>query len=87
MTAPRPRIGFASIALGLTRERLAFWLAAGSGLVLSEGVWRLDRPAGVAGNRGPAPAPVPEPLARAAIAGGARVERDADLFSTSARAA
>ena len=71
------KIGFASIKLGMTRERVAFWLAAGCGLVLSDGVWLLEGPASVAGP-GPAPAPVPEKLAREAIAKGARVSLPAD---------
>ncbi|MGV7034875.1 hypothetical protein [Methylobacterium symbioticum] len=77
-------IGFASSKLGMTKERVAFWLAAGCGLVLSEGVWRLEGPTRLAGP-GPAPAPVPEKVAREAIAGGARVVLPADdLFGRAA---
>ncbi|WP_375453743.1 hypothetical protein [uncultured Methylobacterium sp.] len=77
-------IGFASIRMGVTRERVAFWLAAGSGLVLADGTYRLDKPSGFGSRPGPAPAPVPEKLAREAIAAGAPLRVVGDLFGRSA---
>lgn len=74
---------FASVRLGLCGDRLAFWLAAGSALVMTDSVWRLEAPPEWPSNRGPSPAPIPDRLAREAIARGARVVLpDGDLFAS-----
>ncbi|MDV2986170.1 UNVERIFIED_CONTAM: hypothetical protein Q9R58_17785 [Methylobacteriaceae bacterium AG10] len=71
---------FACKMMGADRDRLAFWLAAGCSLVLSEGVYRLEADASSPDPRRPSPAPVPEALALAAIQAGAPMRRDGDLF-------
>lgn len=71
---------FACKLMGADRDRLAFWLAAGCSLVLSEGVYRLEADPSSRDPRRPSPAPVPEALALAAIQSGAPMRRDGDLF-------
>lgn len=77
------KIGFASARLGMTEARVAFWLTAGCEFVLTDGVWRLEGPHRLTGP-GPCPAPVPEKLAREAIARGARYRMPDDLFARAA---
>lgn len=77
------KIGFASARLGMTEARVAFWLAVGCELVLADGVWRLEGPHRLSGP-GPCPAPVPEKVAHAAIARGARHRMPDDLFARAA---
>lgn len=64
-------------------DRLAFWLSVGGELVLSDGIYRLERDAPPGDLRRPSPAPVPDALALDAIRDGARVRRDRDLFGAS----
>lgn len=61
-------------------DRLAFWLSVGGELVLSDGIYRLERDAPDGDRRRPSPAPVPETMAIAAIEAGAPMRRDGDLF-------
>lgn len=77
------KVGYVSAWPGMAEARVAFWLAAGCGLVLADGVWRLEGPHRLPGP-GPSPAPVPEKLAREAIARGARHRMPDDLFGRAA---
>ncbi|MEN3208619.1 hypothetical protein PUR23_01055 [Methylorubrum populi] len=71
---------FVCKALRCDPDRLAFWLSVGGELVLSDGIYRLERDAPAGDRRRPSPAPVPEDLALDAIRAGAPVWRDGDLF-------
>lgn len=73
---------FACKVMRCDPDRLAFWLSVGGELVLSDGIYRLERdaPAGDLRRPSPAPVPVPDTLALDAIRDGARVRRDGDLF-------
>lgn len=78
------RIGFASKALRACAERVPFWLAMGAEFVHADGTYRLEREPRPGDRRQPSPAPVPAEVARAAIAAGAPVRRDGDLFGRAA---
>lgn len=65
-------------------QRLLIWSALGCMLVRDGGRWRLQRPAWMTGSRGPAPKPIQDRTAQAAIAAGARVDAPDDLFGRAA---
>lgn len=72
---------YASKMLGLDRDRVEVWSSVpGCRIALLEGVYRFERDATKGDRRQPAPTPVPEDLARKAIAAGVPFRRDGDLF-------
>ncbi|TXN38970.1 hypothetical protein FV232_00985 [Methylobacterium sp. WL30] len=68
-------------------QRLLVWSALGCRLVREAGRWRLEKPADMPRGRGPAPTPIQDRTARAAIAAGAQTGAPADLFTTDHRQA
>lgn len=76
---------FASKMLRMDRDRVEVWSRVpGCRIALVEGIYRFERDATPGDRRQPAPAPVPEDLARAAIAAGVPLRRDGDLFGGAA---
>lgn len=72
---------YASKMLGMDRDRVEVWSnVPGCQIALVEGIYRFERDATRNDRRQPAPTPVPEDLARKAIAGGVPLRRDGDLF-------
>lgn len=69
-------------------QRILVWCALGCMLAREGGRWRLERPADMRRDIGPAPAVIQDRTAQAAIKLGARVHASGDLFgSDMARAA
>lgn len=63
------------------RQTVEFWSRVpGCRIALVEGIYRFERDATPGDPRQPAPTPIPEDLARAAIAAGVPARRDGDLF-------
>lgn len=74
-------IRFACKAMRADHERVEFWShVPGCEIAVLEGVYRFDRKPARGDRRQPSPAPIPEALAREAIAAGVPVRRPGDLF-------
>lgn len=70
------------IPLGLPEavQRILVWCALGCLFVYEAGRWRLEAPASMRFPIGPAPTPIQDRTAQAAVLAGAPVTRAGDLF-------
>lgn len=73
-------IGFVPLDFRESVQRLTTWCRAGCALMREGGRWRLTKPETWRFPHGPAPRPISEEAAQAAVLAGARVERAPDLF-------
>lgn len=72
---------FACKAMRADRDRVEVWSRVpGCEIAVLEGVYRFERAPARGDRRQPSPAPIPEALAREAIAAGVPLRRPGDLF-------
>ncbi|MGU3386995.1 hypothetical protein ACLBYG_20965 [Methylobacterium sp. D53M] len=72
---------FACKALRADRDRVEVWSRVpGCEISVLDGIYRFERAPARGDRRQPSPAPIPEALARAAIAAGVPLRRPGDLF-------